>query len=93
MSLKLPNALDLADFWNRNAERWTSVTGTALSKRLGVSGYYVPVWPAQIIERPEIFRQVAPIHNRAEASCPPTNWSAPSFSRSFVSACAAPTIR
>jgi hypothetical protein len=32
MSLKLPNALELADFWNRNAERWTSVTGTALSK-------------------------------------------------------------
>jgi glucoamylase len=61
-------ALELADFWNSNIERWTSVAGTALAKRLGVSGYYVLVLPAQIVERPEIFRQIVPIHNRAEGA-------------------------
>jgi glucoamylase len=61
-------ALELADFWNSNIERWTSVSGTALAKRLGVSGYYVLVLPVQILERPEIFHQVVPIHNRAGGS-------------------------
>jgi hypothetical protein len=56
MSLRLLNALELADCWNSNVERWTSVTGTALAKRLGVSGYYVLVLPAQILDRLEIFR-------------------------------------
>jgi glucoamylase len=59
-------ALELADFWNSNIERWTSVSGTALAKRLGVSGYYVLVLPVQILARPEIVHQVVPIHNRAE---------------------------
>ncbi len=60
-------ALELADFWNSNIERWTSVSGTPLAARLGVAGYYVLVLPAQAIERrPDIFRQVIPIHNRAD---------------------------
>src|SRR6202047_3451914 len=59
-------ALELADFWNNNIERWTSVSGTALAKRLGVSGYYVLVLPGQILRRPDIAHQVVPIHNRAE---------------------------
>src|SRR6266446_1693549 len=59
-------ALELADFWNSNIERWTSVTGTELAEQLGVSGYYVLVLPVQILERPEISHQVVPIHNRAE---------------------------
>jgi glucoamylase len=59
-------ALELADFWNSNIERWTAVTGTALAKRLGVSGYYVLVLPVQILARRESFHQVVPIHNRAE---------------------------
>jgi glucoamylase len=56
-------ALEVADFWNANIERWTSVSGTPLAQRLGVSGYYVLVLPVQILERPEIFHQVVPIHN------------------------------
>jgi glucoamylase len=59
-------ALELADFWNSNIERWTAVTGTALAERLGVSGYYVLVLPVQILARRESFHQVVPIHNRAE---------------------------
>ena len=66
-------ALELADFWNANVEHWTSVSGTALAKRLGVSGYYVLVLPVQILERPEIFHQVVPIHNRAEGSGVPAD--------------------
>jgi glucoamylase len=58
-------ALELADFWNSNIEPWTSVSGTPLAQRLGVRGYYVLVLPVQILERPEIFNQVVPIHNRA----------------------------
>src|SRR5208282_3163935 len=66
-------ALELADFWNSNIERWTSVSGTALAKRLGVSGYYVLVLPVQILERPEIFHQIVPIHNRAAGSGVPAD--------------------
>jgi glucoamylase len=32
-------ALELADFWNSNIERWTSVADTPLAQRLGVKGY------------------------------------------------------
>jgi glucoamylase len=66
-------AVELADFWNNNIERWTSVSGTALAKRLGVSGYYVLVLPAQILERPEIFQQVVPIRNRAQGGGVPAD--------------------
>ena len=59
-------ALELADFWNSNIERWTSVAGTALAKRLAVPGYYVRVLPLQILERPDIIRQVMPIRNRSD---------------------------
>jgi len=63
-------ALDLADFWNSNIERWTSVADTALAKRLGVSGYYVRVLPVQILEGPDFILQVMPIHNRADDGVP-----------------------
>jgi glucoamylase len=59
-------ALELADFWNSNIERWTSVAGTALAKRLAVPGYYVRILPLQILERPDIIRQVMPIRNRSD---------------------------
>jgi hypothetical protein len=53
------------DFWNSNVERWTSVAGTALAKRLGVPGDYVHVSPVQILEQPDSIRQVMPMRNRA----------------------------
>src|SRR3984893_10252220 len=59
-------ALELAEFWNGNIERWTSVDGAALAKRLGVPGWYVRVLPVQILKRPEIIRQVMPIRNRSD---------------------------
>ena len=57
-------AIELADFWNSNIERWTSVSGTALAQRLGVEGYYVLVLPGQALWRRDILRAVVPIHNR-----------------------------
>jgi glucoamylase len=57
-------ALDLADFWNSNIERWTAVTGTELAQHLGVSGYYVRVAPPAIVADPGELRHVVPIRNR-----------------------------
>ena len=37
---------DTADTWNEAIERWTYVTGTKLANRVGVSGYYVRIAPA-----------------------------------------------
>jgi glucoamylase len=59
-------AVELADFWNNNIERWTAVCGTPLAHRLGVKGYYVLVLPAKTLERPDIFHAVIPIHNRPD---------------------------
>ena len=57
-------AVELADFWNGNIERWTAVTGTPLAKQLRVSGYYVRVAPLQIVEDHGDLRHVIPIRNR-----------------------------
>ncbi len=57
-------ALELADFWNGNIERWTSVSDTPLAHRLGVEGYYVLVLPGQALDQRNTFRAVIPIHNR-----------------------------
>ena len=65
----------------------------ALAKRLGVPGYYVRVLPVQILERPDVIRQVMPIRNRGDhGGAPLTRRSAPSSSSSSASACAGPTI-
>ncbi|MGA8757550.1 MAG: glycoside hydrolase family 15 protein [Stellaceae bacterium] len=57
-------AVELADFWNSNMERWTSVSDTPLAHRLSVKGYYVLVLPGQTLEHRNILRAVVPIHNR-----------------------------
>jgi glucoamylase len=57
-------AVELADFWNNNAENWTSVTGTPLAQQLRVSGYYVRVAPPQIVENHGELRHVIQIRNR-----------------------------
>lgn len=57
-------ALDLADFWNSNIERWTAVAGTALARRLGVSGYYVRVSPSGVLQKPGKLCHVISIRNR-----------------------------
>ena len=56
-------AIELADFWNSNIERWTSVADTPLAERLAIKGYYVLVLPGQALERRDLLRAAVPIHN------------------------------
>lgn len=61
-------ALDLADFWNANVERWTSVRGTALARRFDVPGYFIRVAGRNsLTEGREALRRVLPIRNRTDA--------------------------
>ena len=41
---------DTADIWNSSVERWTYVTSTDLTSRLGVAGYYVRIAPPDVCE-------------------------------------------
>ena len=36
---------ETADYWNENIEKWTYVTGTSASEKLGVDGYYMRINP------------------------------------------------
>jgi glucoamylase len=57
-------ALELADFWNANVERWIVCCGdTELKRRLGVSGYYVRTAPAAALHDPQALEQHIPIRN------------------------------
>ncbi len=55
--------LQLADYWNARVEDWTTVGGTPLAKRLGVSRYYVRVAPAQVVASHDALHQVLAIKN------------------------------
>jgi glucoamylase len=57
-------ALDVADFWNAQIERWTVARGTELARRMGVEGYYVRTAPKSIFADPGSFRDPVPIRNR-----------------------------
>ena len=57
-------ALELADFWNANIERWTAVGETPLGQKLGVKGYYVRVAPPAVLGDPGELRHVVQIRNR-----------------------------
>jgi hypothetical protein len=77
-------AVELADFWNSNIERWTSVSGTPLAKQLGVSGYYVPVLPEQVWDAELIpGRRLAP--GRPAGSAMPLVWAHPEYIKLMVS--------
>lgn len=58
-------ALDLADFWNANIERWTVARDTDLARELGVSGYYVRTAPASVLQRGDAaLKELVPVRNR-----------------------------
>lgn len=64
--------LDLADFWNANVERWTSVRGTTLAQRFNVTGYFIRVADRKsLTEGREALRRVLPIKNRTDAGSTP----------------------
>ena len=83
-------ALELADFWNSNIERWTSVTGTALAQRLECPGLLCAGlcrgrFSSGGISFARSSRSTtAPTTSR----CAATNWSAPNSCNSFALACA-----
>ncbi|MGH7671109.1 MAG: glycoside hydrolase family 15 protein, partial [Gemmatimonadaceae bacterium] len=58
-------ALRVADFWNARVEGWTTVSGTPMAKRLGVSRYYVRVAPPRVVSSHSALYQVLAIKNLA----------------------------
>lgn len=45
---------ETADTWNENVEAWTYVQDTALSRQLGIKGYYVRIAPPNVGETPTL---------------------------------------
>ena len=58
---------ETADAWNAAIESWLYVTDTALSKRLGIEGYYLRIVP------PELDDHSPPKHRRLMLEDDPTN--------------------
>ena len=64
---------ETADTWNGAVERWTYVTDTELSRRVGVDGYYVRIAPPEEADAASPTVGFVPIKNR-----PPGKSRAPS---------------
>ena len=58
-------ALGVADYWNARLEDWTSVAGTPLASRQGLSGYYVRVAPREAVRDRGALQRVLPVKNQA----------------------------
>lgn len=54
---------ETADTWNDNIEAWTYVSDTALSKKLGIEGYYVRIAPPNVGETPTLDDDIVLIKN------------------------------
>jgi glucoamylase len=61
-------ALELADFWNANIERWTAVTTGPLCAALGIGGYFVRTAPARVLLDGEALHDRIPVRNRNDLS-------------------------
>ncbi|HVB64537.1 MAG TPA: glycoside hydrolase family 15 protein [Nitrolancea sp.] len=57
-------ALELADTWNNRIEDWTFARGTDLAQHHGISGYYVRIAPAEVVETANPSRGFVTIKNR-----------------------------
>ncbi|HEX3721914.1 MAG TPA: glycoside hydrolase family 15 protein, partial [Nitrolancea sp.] len=60
-------ALELADTWNSRIEDWTFVRGTELAEQFGLSGYYVRIAPAEVVETADLLHSRIMIKNRPSA--------------------------
>ena len=58
---------ETADAWNDQIERWTFVSGDAISAELGVSGYYVRIAPPEVADGASPAEGFVPIKNRPPA--------------------------
>lgn len=70
---------ETADCWNACIERWIYVSGTELSRRIGVAGHYVRVAPPGAEDGEEAATARIPIKNRSAGSstAPPENVVSP----------------
>lgn len=57
-------AVDLADFWNDNIERWMVAHDTELARQAGVDGYYVRTAPERVLRNADALNDLVPIRNR-----------------------------
>jgi glucoamylase len=56
-------ALELADFWNANIERWTTAANPAFCARFGVERYFIRAAPARILATGEAVHDLVPSRN------------------------------
>jgi glucoamylase len=61
-------ALELADFWDENIERWTAVTTGPLCDELGIGGYFVRTAPTRVLFDGEALHERIPVRNRNDLS-------------------------
>lgn len=60
-------ALELADFWNENVERWTSARATEIGRRAGTASHYIRTAPPSVLRSGQAaMDQPVAIRNRAD---------------------------
>ncbi len=60
-------ALELADFWNENVERWTSARATEIGRRAGAASHYIRTAPPSVLRSGQAaMDQPVAIRNRAD---------------------------
>jgi glucoamylase len=64
-------ALQVADYWNRRLEAWTTTRDTALASTHGIEGYYVREAPESVMTQPDTMSRALPIKNRGDAPLVP----------------------
>ncbi len=65
---------ETADNWNANIERWCYITGTEISKKLDIEGYYVRISSPNVADADSPLKGFVPIKNR-----PPSKTNEPIF--------------
>jgi len=59
-------ALELADFWNANLERWMTAANAEVCKRFGVERYFIRTAPARILSDESASRDLVSLKNRVD---------------------------
>jgi len=60
-------ALELADFWNANIERWMTAANSDFCQRFGVESYFIRTAPPRILIDATASRDIIPLRNRGDA--------------------------
>lgn len=60
-------ALELADFWNENVERWATASNTEIGRQAGIDSHYVRTAPVSVLQLGQAaMAEPIPIRNRAD---------------------------